>query len=498
MNKEIRDITSPGELKITNSQRPGVLCTLEGPFGTSTEPTRNTRLYIRELWEKVINSKDVKEAMDTKTFFGEADHPLAYQQRLESHIPQISHNITELHLGADGIVYGKLDVLDTPNGRIVKTLVDYGSKLGISSRGTGEVIHSDRYESPIVNPDNYQFITFDLVVMPGAEVARLNKSQDIVESLKVELKQQITEAISVKDINSLESMKGLLEYVNDSELSTLKSQVDAVIEESVDTIDEEATTELLEAYGKISELENKLRESSEKEISLNNAINSMTHELEESRNTISKLNGELNEAYGKVAKYVEKCDDVTKSFNEYKKSQGNLIESLNQSREDTKRLIESNSKYETIIEDYKEVVSENKKSIEFMESVTKELDSEIKNLKSELLESKKSNSELKESMSQKIVSVLEEYVSIRCESVGLNPATVLNETSIRSDSTTEDIDDVIREHLSHNAKSRLRNSVSNMIINESTSFKCGISEQSSDEDSNYLSDIRNTVSYMKK
>ena len=63
-------------------------------------------------------------------------------------------------------------MLDTPSGRTLKALVDSGAHMGISSRGIGEEIISNG--QTIIDPDTYDFITFDVVVTPANKGARLS------------------------------------------------------------------------------------------------------------------------------------------------------------------------------------------------------------------------------------------------------------------------------------------------------------------------------------
>jgi chromosome segregation ATPase len=443
--------------------------------------------------------------LETKTFFGEADHPLAYQERLEAHIPQISHNITELRLGADGVLYGKLDVLDTPNGRIVKTLIDYGSKLGISSRGAGEVIRTNEYSSPIVNPDNYTFITFDLVVMPGAKVARLHQSTPMRESLASDLKVQLSEAISSRDIESLTNMRGLLEYVTDSEFDTLREQVKSVLEESTDTIsDDTATEELLNAYSTISELEIKLSESTKLVNELTERSKVTESQIETSRNTISRLESELRESKEDHGRLVDESTDLSQSVVKLETENKELLESTNNlstQLEDAKKLI---AKYEVMMKDYQEEINDlthDKASLRKQyDKIVAESRTKYESLEEELATVLSERTAIQQSYNAKLLATLNEYASLRCESVGVNPVGFLNESLVRVDSTIEDIDNLIREMLSTNTKSRLVESVSPMIIQDAKSIRSANSKRSSysddTESDKYLSDITETVARM--
>ena len=141
----------------------GILGKLKGIFADYRNGTRNAdRLYTEELWDnRVFGSEDVMEALETKTLFGELDHPEG--DRCETLAKNAAITITKLEKRPEeGVIYGEAEILDTPTGRIVKALADSGAKLGISSRGMGEEIYQNGQN--IIDPDTYDFITFDVVV----------------------------------------------------------------------------------------------------------------------------------------------------------------------------------------------------------------------------------------------------------------------------------------------------------------------------------------------
>ena len=153
----------------STSTRKNCLGRLEGVCADFKNPTRNGRKYSEELWEKVFNSKIVKELFNCGGILGELDHP---EDRQEICTEKVAICMPEPPIKKDGKLWAKFDILDTPNGRIAATLAKYGYKLGVSSRGSGDtIIDSDGNES--VDPDSYDFTCFDLVVLPAVEAARL-------------------------------------------------------------------------------------------------------------------------------------------------------------------------------------------------------------------------------------------------------------------------------------------------------------------------------------
>ena len=89
---------------------------------------------------------------------GEVDHP----EGLNINLDRVSHMITEMWMdGPNG--YGKLKILPTPMGQLVKTMLESGVKLGVSSRGSGNVMEDGSGEV-----SDFEIITVDVVAQPSA------------------------------------------------------------------------------------------------------------------------------------------------------------------------------------------------------------------------------------------------------------------------------------------------------------------------------------------
>lgn len=144
---------------------------------------RNGRVYPRELWENVLNSDYVKEMIESHGLVGELDHP---EERLEISLQNVSHVINDMWIEGDQVL-GIIDILPTPSGKIVNELLDYGTDIGISSRGAGSVGAGNVVDS------DYQFVTFDFVARPSCEAARLNT---ILESVKPEIESNTDDKVN--------------------------------------------------------------------------------------------------------------------------------------------------------------------------------------------------------------------------------------------------------------------------------------------------------------
>ena len=128
----------------------------------------NGRVYPYEVLKKEIQNyqKLVKE----NRALGELDHPDDSVINLKN----CSHMITEIWMDNKDVM-GKIKVLDTPSGKILRSLVESGVKLGISSRGMGSVKESN---GQTIVEDDFQLICFDMVSepsTPGAFMMREHK-----------------------------------------------------------------------------------------------------------------------------------------------------------------------------------------------------------------------------------------------------------------------------------------------------------------------------------
>jgi hypothetical protein len=91
-----------------------------------------------------------------ETVMGELDHP----EELSINLDRVSHLIEEMSMvGRDG--HGSLKIIPTPTGQIVRTLLESGAKLGVSSRGSGNVGNDG-------SVSDFEIITVDIVAQPSA------------------------------------------------------------------------------------------------------------------------------------------------------------------------------------------------------------------------------------------------------------------------------------------------------------------------------------------
>ena len=194
---------------------------LSGVFSTAGVKNGNGRVYPRDIWEREVSSYQTKINENHIHTLGEWEHPA----RADVDPMKAVIKITELKLDGD-YVYGKAKVLDNPEGNRLKTLIDEGIKIDISSRGVGSVGKNGIVE-------DFKLITYDLVSKasnPGSHLSGIvegqsymvNESGDIVEYKEIKEKKEIIveEEIEEKTTETDITEKETMSTIDESELKT--------------------------------------------------------------------------------------------------------------------------------------------------------------------------------------------------------------------------------------------------------------------------------------
>ena len=139
---------------------------IEGVFLQSELKNRNGRMYPFSVLEKEVNRYN-EEYVKSKRALGELGHPDGPTVNLD----RVSHRITSLKAEGNNFI-GKAQILDTPMGKIAKSLLGEGVQLGVSSRGMGSI---DKLEDVNVVMDDFMLATAaDIVADPSAPDAFVN------------------------------------------------------------------------------------------------------------------------------------------------------------------------------------------------------------------------------------------------------------------------------------------------------------------------------------
>lgn len=203
MDRQKEQLTLNDKVKFDNKNG-AILGVLEGPVADFQHPTRNGRLYSEKLWDNVLKNPLVMEQFKNGGIVGELDHPA---DRDDICTEKVAIIMPEPPVKKNGQYYGKFNILDTPCGRIVYTLAKAGFKLGVSSRGTGDV---NEYTDE-VDPSTYEFTCFDVVLLPAVESARMKLVTESLDTKKVDYKKLLKEDIN----NAKEEEKSVMEETLD-------------------------------------------------------------------------------------------------------------------------------------------------------------------------------------------------------------------------------------------------------------------------------------------
>jgi hypothetical protein len=129
---------------------------MKGVFIQGGVRNANERIYPVSEIENAVDTLN-KQISEGNSVLGEVDHP----DDLKINLDRVSHMITSMWMdGANGL--GKLKILPTPMGQLVRTMLESGVKLGVSSRGSGNVNDMDGKVS------DFEIITVDIVAQPSA------------------------------------------------------------------------------------------------------------------------------------------------------------------------------------------------------------------------------------------------------------------------------------------------------------------------------------------
>lgn len=130
---------------------------MKGVLQKSDTLNQNKRIYPQAILEREI--RNYQKFIAENRALGECDHPQTSVVELKN----ASHIIREAHMEG-GVVYGTVELLDTPAGKILQSLVESGVTLGISSRGVGSTKRDGDYD---VVQDDFQLICWDFVSEPS-------------------------------------------------------------------------------------------------------------------------------------------------------------------------------------------------------------------------------------------------------------------------------------------------------------------------------------------
>ena len=275
----------------------GILGVLYGPVASIVKSTRNGRRYSDKLWEKVFKDPIVEEYFNNGGLPLELDHPEDRDETCSEKIAAMMPYKPEKD--NNGHLVARIDIIDTPMGRIANTLARYGFQLGISSRGNGEVI-TDYNGNEDVDPDTYELKAWDLVLLPAVEDARLK----LVENLNQN--------------NSLDEFKKSL----NEELDRSSDEEKKMMKETLRDLDIDYN--LVTTTSK-KEVEN-INESNEEDTAVDNGVN-LSEDLQQMILNNQQLSEKLCSLQEQLSICYTKEADLNKKIDKYKSTISSLVES---------------------------------------------------------------------------------------------------------------------------------------------------------------------------
>lgn len=184
---------------------------IEGVFLQSDLKNRNGRVYPKEVMQKEVD-RYTKEYINKNRAYGELGHPDSPSINLD----RVSHMIKGLRMEGNNYI-GRAKILDTPYGKIVKSLIDEGAQLGVSSRGLGSLVQKNGVN--LVQDDFMLATAADIVADPSAPDAFVegimegaewvynasSKSWIMAEQLKSDIKKMTAKQVADNQARMFES-----------------------------------------------------------------------------------------------------------------------------------------------------------------------------------------------------------------------------------------------------------------------------------------------------
>jgi tetratricopeptide (TPR) repeat protein len=163
--------------EVKDSSKPGVLATMKGPFFFPELPSRNGgRTYPKKAWENALANNYTKRLLESSLMLGTVGHKeMAFDELIsEQKVSHVTRNLwieenngKYPNINSPYVGIGEADILDTPVGRILNTLIRADCKLGVSSKAYGEYKGKDAMGHQMVDENKFFCQRFDFVVDPG-------------------------------------------------------------------------------------------------------------------------------------------------------------------------------------------------------------------------------------------------------------------------------------------------------------------------------------------
>lgn len=437
----------------SKSTRPGCLGRFQLICCDYANDTENGRFYSERLWERAsAEGSKMAQRISNKICFGELDHPA---DRLDSHLTCSAVNLVEFVKNPEDKTYvGTFDILDTPYGRMVRTYLDYGSKIGVSSRGAGDLVVKEGRQC--VDEDTYDWEAFDVVLDPAVAKSKAK----VLESKQVGLGKSLLDIVNEStDPYELNLMKKLIENTDVPERDSILESIENKLS-SNDSDGGATLSKLIEdlevATGKVGELESKnaelIKDASasatrvsvlERTVSSLKAANlKLRSESTKSDRLHQESVRKLNEQLSRAKSALEVRDDQISRLQSDNSVMESTVRSLRSQLSESQRNLEESSKE---LSDSRKVLSESRAVITESQSSTKKLEKDLEESK-KYIESYKDELASKDvtiaQMKESNASVISNYIRRVAEIYSLDKKELANRVKLEGKFSPESIDSV--------------------------------------------------------
>jgi hypothetical protein len=284
---------------------------LEGIFAQFGVENNNKRIY--EEKEYLPHLDYLKKKISENRLMGELDHP----EKFEVSLDKVSHIIENLEYDSNSRqIKGRVRVLDTPAGKIARSLIDSGVPISISSRAAGTVSESKKVNIK-------RIFTYDLVADPGfedAQLARVNESFGL----------EADDDIQIFDASAWDSSYSAFES-NDSETKdnteikeTEKVDSKYVTVDAMNKYSEVIKEEIIKLNKKLEDVSENTSDDTKKDLkeqieTLAEYATSLSEEINTNRGYAEHLSGEINENRGYSEHLMETINEGAESFDKIDK-----------------------------------------------------------------------------------------------------------------------------------------------------------------------------------
>lgn len=434
---------SPDEM-----QKRGILGRLVGVCADFIAPTRNGRKYSESLWEGVFSNPIMQEKIDNKVCFGELGHP---SDREEIDMTKAAVCLAEVpKKGKDGKLRAVFDILSTPCGQVLKNLCDYGSTLGISSRGSGDTYFDENGEEA-VDESTYNCECFDVVYLPAVKEARLKY---VTESLNTKkdnktlaeaLKETVDKADASQKTVMMETLNSIGIDLSESHTPNGGASYIKGESEKNEVVNDESSmiSELQESLSRQRNAESQVRRLQEKLSVCYTKEKSLNEEIAKYKKAIRSLSERAKNAEALVSKVQSLEDSLNESKKENEKKDRHITFLTDRANSINKKVVESNGNVSGLSRALETKEKQLKSLQEKVKSVRENYQNEISSLKESIADIKKDSSitvnqyrdklkkseELVEKYKATARKAVDKYISVQATRYGISESAVKNKLS---------------------------------------------------------------------